>query len=408
MPGDPAGRQMAGLKPFYQFLAPTRVIAGRDLLGSVGGEFGREGAKRVLIVTDEVIRATGLVDRVDNGVVDGGLEVAGIFDGVPQDSDSAVVAAVAAMAHEVGADSILAVGGGSVMDTAKLANVVFVHGGTPRDWEGYYGLPRADDGDGRSIELAPLACIPTTAGTGSEVSFVAVIKDREEHVKYQIADLPMYPRLAILDPESTRTLPPRLAAATGMDAMTHAIEGYVSSDWSPHTDAYAMAALRMIRDNLQRAVEHPDDDDARGNMLIAANLAIIPTSQAACGIAHSMAHACGAHFDVPHGVANAITLPWSIVFNAAGGEDIAARYRDINEIFGVETGGSGDTIGQELADHITGLVATLGLPTRLSQVGVTEAGIPDLVEGAMGDGCTVVNPREPTEEEFADLYGRAL
>jgi alcohol dehydrogenase len=408
MPGDPAGRQMAGFKPFYQFLAPTRVIAGRDLLGSAGFEFAKEGAKRVLIVTDEVIRATGLVDRVAAGVTDGGLEVAGTFDAVPQDSDSAVVIRLAEMAREHGADSFLAVGGGSVMDTAKLANVVFVHGGSPRDWEGYFALPREDDGAGRSIELAPLACIPTTAGTGSEASFVAVIKDRDEHVKYQIADLPLYPRLAILDPESTRTLPPRLAAATGMDAMTHAIEGYASSEWSPHTDAYAMAALRLIRDNLQRAVEHPDDDEARGNMLIAADLAIIPTSSIACGIAHSMAHACGAHFDVPHGVANAITLPWSIVYNAAGGEDIAVRYRDVNELFGLETGGPGDAVGEVLADHLRRLVHTLGLPTRLSQVGVTEAGIPDLVDGAMGDGCTVVNPREPTEEDFADLYRRAL
>ncbi len=408
MPGDPAGRQMAGFKPFYQFLAPTRVIAGRDLIASAGFEFAKEGAKRVLILTDEVIRATGLVDRVHDGVTDGGLEVAGIFDGVPQDSDSGIVIRVAEMAREKGADSILAVGGGSVMDTAKLANVVFVHGGSPRDWEGYFGLPRADDGDGRSLELAPLACIPTTAGTGSEASMVAVIKDRDERVKYQIADLPLYPRLAILDPEATRTLPPPLAASTGMDAMTHAIEGYVSSEWSPHTDAYAMSALRLLRDNLQRAVEHPDDDDARGNMLIAANLAIIPTSSTACGIAHSMAHACGAHFDVPHGVANAITLPWSIVYNAAGGEDIAVRYRDINEVFGVETGGTGEAIGQALADHVRGLVSTLGLPTRLSQVGVTEAGIPDLVEGAMGDGCSVVNPREPSEEDFAELYRRAL
>jgi alcohol dehydrogenase class IV len=408
MPGDPAGRQMAGFKPFYQFLAPTRVIAGRDLIESAGFEFAKEGAKRVLIVTDEVIRGTGLVDRVAAGLTDGGLEVAGIFDAVPQDSDSGVVGRVAGMVRDEGADSILAVGGGSVMDTAKLANVVFVHGGSPRDWEGYFGLPRADDGEGRSLELAPLACIPTTAGTGSEASMVAVVKDRDEHVKYQIADLPMYPRLAILDPESTRTLPPRLAAATGMDAMTHAIEGYVSSEWSPHTDAYAMTALRLLRDNLQRAVEHPDDDDARGNMLIAANLAIIPTSSIACGIAHSMAHACGAHFDVPHGVANAITLPWSISYNAAGGEDIAARYRDINEVFGVETGGPGEAIGEALAEHVRGLVARLGLPTRLAQVGVTEAGIPDLVDGAMGDGCTVVNPREPSEDDFTDLFRRAL
>jgi len=401
-------RQMSGFKPFYQFMAPTRVIAGTGLIEGTGFEFAKEGAKRVLIITDEVIHATGLIDRVGEGVRDGGLDVAGIYDGVPPDSDSEVVKRTAAAAHEHGADSILAVGGGSVMDTAKVANVIFCHGGEPRDWEGYYGLPRADDGMGRPDELAPLACIPTTCGTGSEVSFAAVIKDRGEHIKFQVGDFPLYPRLAVLDPDSTRTLPPRIAAATGMDAMTHAIEGYVSSEWSPHGDACALQALRMLRDNLTTAIEHPEDDAARGNMLIAANLAIQPTSTGAIGIAHSLSHPCGAHFDVPHGVANAITLPWVIEFNAAAGEDIAARYRDINDLLGLEVGGDGAAIGHELAEHVRAVVRSLGLPGRLSEVGVPESGIPVLVEGAMGDGCTLVNPAEPTEEDFAELYRRAL
>jgi len=401
-------RQMAGFKDFYQFQAPTRVIAGRGLIEGTGFEFAKEGASRVLIVTDAVIHGTGLIDRVRAGVEDGGLEVAGVYDRVPPDSDSAVVKAAAAAGHEHGADSILAVGGGSVMDTAKAANVIFTHGGEPREWEGYYGLPRADDGLGRPHDLAPLACIPTTCGTGSEVSFAAVIKDREEHVKFQIGDFPLYPRLAILDPESTRTLPSRIAAATGMDAMSHAIEGYVSSEWSPHGDACALQALRLLRENLRRAVETPEDETARGNMLIAANLAIQPTSTGAIGITHSMSHPCGAHFDVPHGVANAINLPWVIEFNAAGGEDVAARYRDVNEVLGVEVGGSGAAVGHALAEHVRAVVSSLGLPTRLSEVGVPESAIAVLVEGAMGDGCTLVNPVEPSEEDFAELYRRAL
>jgi alcohol dehydrogenase class IV len=368
----------------------------------------KEGAKRVEIITDEVIRGTGLVDKVVAGVEDGGLEVAGIYDQVPPDSDSGVVIAAAEQAKADGANAFLAVGGGSVMDTAKLSDAIFCHGGEPREWEGYYGLPREDDGLGKPYDLAPLACLPTTAGTGSEVSFAAVIKDREEHIKFQVADFPMYPRLAVLDPESTRTLPPAIAAATGMDAMTHAIEGYVSREWTPHADAYALQALRLIRDNLERAVETPEDDDARGNMLIAANLAIMPTASAAIGIAHSLSHPAGAHFDVPHGVANAINLPWVIEYNAAGGEDIADRYRDINDLLGLEAGGDGATVGHTLAEYVRGVVTRLGLPTRLSEVGVPESAIPVLVEGAMGDGCTLVNPREPTEEDFAELYEKAL
>lgn len=405
MTQDAFDRQMAGFKDFYQFSAPTRVIAGRDLLASTGFEFAKEGAHRVLLITDTVIRATGLADRVIEGLQDGGLEVAAIFDAVPQDSDSAAVAAAAELARESAADSFLALGGGSVMDSAKVANLLFTHGGQAREWEGYYGLPRADDGAGRAFELAPLACIPTTAGTGSEVSFAAVIKDREAHVKYQIGDFALIPRLAILDPAATATLPPVLAAAPGMDAMTHAIEGYVSRDWNAHADAYALHALRLIHENLERAVQTPADESARGNMLIAASLAIVPTTSGALGIAHSLSHPCGALYDVPHGVANAINLPGTIEYNAAGGEDIAARYRDVAELLGVPPRGE---VGHALAEHVRTLVRSLGLPTRLSQVGVPESGIALLVEGAMGDACTLVNPREPTAEDLAELYRRAL
>ena len=164
----------------------------------------------------------------------------------------------------------------------------------------------------------------------------------------------------------------------------------------------------MIRDNLEQAVTNPDDEDARGNMLIAANLAIQPTSSNAIGITHSLSHPCGAHYDVPHGIANAINLPWVIEFNAAGGEPIADRYREVNEIFGLEVGGSGEQVGHALAEHVRGVTQRLGLPTRLSEVGVPEEGIPALVEGAEGDGCTLVNPREPTAEDFAELYRQAM
>jgi alcohol dehydrogenase class IV len=392
---------LRGFKDFYQYASPTRVISGRDLLESTGFEFQKEGARRVFIVTDEVVRGTGLVDKAEAGVTDGGLEVVGVYDRCPQDSSTQVCDECAAAAKEAGADSFLAVGGGSVMDTAKVATAVFTHGGDARDQEGFFLMPREDDGMGRPLDIAPMACIPTTAGTGSEVSMAAVIKVPDENVKIEIADFPLFPRLAILDPETTRTLPPSVAAATGMDAMTHAIESYVSSDWSPHQDARALQALRMIRDNLERAVQRgEEDEEARGNMLIAANLAIT----IALGSVHAMSHPAGAHFGVPHGVANAIHLPHVIRHNAAGSPEIADRYRDIGEIFDV----ADPEIGDALADYVTALVDRVGLPTRLSQVGVPEDGIPALVEGAMGDGTTLLNPREMSEEDYAELYRAAL
>lgn len=397
-------RQLSGYKDFFQAASSTRVIAGRDLLSSTGFEFAKEGAHRVLLVTDQVIRGTGLIERVEAGVADGGLEVAGVFDDVPQDSSTDVCDRCAAAAKEAGADSFLAVGGGSVMDTAKVADIVFTHGGSAAENEGFYLLPREDDGMGRPLDIAPLACVPTTAGTGSEVSMGAVVNDPERKVKLEIADFPLFPRLAILDPESTRTLPARVAASTGMDAMTHAIEGYVSLDWSPYQDGRSLQALRMIRGNLERAVGDTADDEARGNMLVAASLAIT----IGLGSTHSMSHPCGAQFGVPHGVANAINLPHVIRYNAAGGSDIADRYRDLGEILDVETGGSDEAVGDVLAEHVRGMSERMGLPTRLSEVGVPEAGIPALVEGAMGDGLTLLNPREPSEEDYEALFHAAL
>jgi alcohol dehydrogenase class IV len=380
------------------------------MIEGVGFEFAKEGAARPMIVTDGVIRGTGLIDKAEAGVADGGLEVAGVFDDVPQDSSTATVAACAAAAKEAGADSFLAVGGGSVMDTAKVANAVFTHGGRVHDYEGIYALPRTNDGLGAPLPVAPLACIPTTAGTGSEVSFGAVVKDPEQQIKLELADFPFFPRLAILDPESTRTLPPQIAASTGMDAMTHAIESYTGPEWSPHGEAFALRALSLIRDNLRRAVEDTSDEEARGNMLIAACLAIVPAAGAtsALGAVHSMSHPAGARHGVPHGVANSINLPHVIRFNCGAGPETADRYRDLAELLGAEAGGSDADLGDSLASWITALTSELGLPQRLSEVGVPESGISDLVDGAMGDGCTLTNPRELDEEAFQQLYEAAL
>ena len=397
-------------RDYYQFAHPTRVVAGRGMIEGVGFEFTKEGARRPLIVSDEVVRGTGLVEKAEAGVADGGLEVAGVFDDVHQDSSTSTVEACAAAAKETGADSFLAVGGGSVMDTAKVANVVFTHGGAVLDYEGLYTLPREDDGLGAPQPVAPLACIPTTAGTGSEVSMGAVIKDPEQEIKLLIGDFPMFPRLAILDPESTRTLPPQIAAATGMDAMTHAIEAYTTPEWSPHGEAFCLQALRMIRDNLPVAVEDPSDEDARGSMLVAASLAIVPGAAAtsALGAVHSMSHPAGAHNGVPHGVANSINLPHVIRFNCGGGPEIADRYREIAVLMGAESGGSDEEVGDSLASWVSELTTRIGLPQRLSEVGVSEADIPVLVEGAMGDGCSLTNARELVDEDFEALYKQAL
>lgn len=398
---------MAEFKDFFQFGAPTRVVAGRELIDGIGFEFAKEGAKRPLIVTDQVLRGTGLVDRVAASLEADEVPAAAIFDDVPPDSDTRVVDACAELARSSGADSFLAVGGGSVMDTAKAADVLFTHGGELAEWEGIFVLPREDDGAGRPIPLAPLAAIPTTAGTGSESSPVTIVKDAERGIKFVILDWPIAPGLALLDPEATATLPAPIAAATGMDALTHAIEGVISTEWSPHGDAYALHAIRLIRDNLERAVADTSDEDARGNMLIAANLAIAPTGVGASGITHSMSHPCGARHGVAHGVANAINLPWVIEYNATA-VGVGAKLAPVADLLGIEAAGGGEALGAALAEWVRELVVTLELPTRLSQVGVPEEGIAQLAEDAMGEGPTLTNPREPSEADFVELYEKAL
>ncbi|MFM8527214.1 MAG: iron-containing alcohol dehydrogenase [bacterium] len=401
-----------GFKDYYQFTHPTRVVVGRGMIEGTGFEFQKEGAKRPFIITDAVVRGTGLVDKVEAGIVDGGLEVSGHFDEVPQDSSTATCESCAAAAEEAGADSIVAVGGGSVMDTAKAANAVLTHGGRVLDYEGLFTLPRADDGMGEPLPLKPLACIPTTSGTGSEVSFGAVIKDPEQKLKILLGDFPLFPRLAILDPESTRTLPPQVAAATGMDAMTHAIEAFTSPEWSPHGEAFCLQALRMIRENLEQAVHgDPDENEVvRGNMLIAASLAIVPGAAGAStlGAVHSMSHAVGGLHGVPHGVANSINLPHVIRFNCEGGPAIVDRYRRVAELMGADASGDGAALADSLANWMTAMSADLGLPTRLTEVGVPEASLDQLVDAAMGDGCSLTNARELLPEDFRALFTAAL
>lgn len=181
-----------------------------------------------------------------------------------------------------------------------------------------------------------------------------------------------------------------------MDAMSHAIESYLSLDWGAYGDAHALHALRLMHANLERAVTNgPVDDDARGNMLVATSMAIANQ----LGSTHAMSHPTGAQFGVPHGVANAIFLPHVICFNAAGGEHIVNRYRDVGNLLDVEPVGSPNEVAEALATHLTELTRRLELPTQLSQVGVSEEAVPALVEGAMGDAFSLLNPREPSEED---------
>jgi len=253
--------------------------------------------------------------------------------------------------------------------------------------------------------LLPLVAIPTTAGTGSEVSAGAVIKDAAQGLKLEFTSPYLMPDLALLDPEMTRTMPPAVTAATGMDALCHAIEAYLSNFANTFSNALALEAIRLIARHLPQAVAQGDDLGARSGMAMAACLAGIAMTNAWLGMVHALAHACGGRFDVTHGVANAIFLPFGMRFNQ---EAVPERFWPLAEALGV---GDASLSLEEAADRAITAVQELrervGLPARLRQVGVDPAAIPQLAEDALGDGLMVFNARPATADDLVAILEEA-
>lgn len=318
----------------------------------------------------------------------------GIFSEVPPNSALKVVERCSTLAKELGAEGIIALGGGSAMDTAKAANITLSLGGNlVEDYSGTQTI---------TTTLNPLIAIPTTSGTGSEVTASAVILDEENNLKLAFNDSFLRPTLALLDPELTLTMPPKVTAMTGMDAMTHAVEAYTSLQANPMSDALAMKAVKLIKDNVIKAIQSPDDLEARSNMLIAANMAGIAFDHAMVGVVHAMAHAAGGIAHVPHGAANSIFLPLGMEYNL---ESSAERYAGLARRFGIDTRiMSTQEAAQAAIQFIRQLRSQLKesakLPEQLRDWGVKEEQLEPIAEAAVEDGTVFYNPREVTFEEI--------
>jgi len=360
----------------FTYVQTARVVFGAGAVRDVGVEIKSLGRGRALIVTDRWLRdQTDLCARVERAL---GARLAGVFDEVLPDAAADVVDRGAERAREVAADCLVSVGGGSAIDTAKGMALCLALGGGIRAHQGTQLLDRR--------AIAHLA-IPTTAGTGSEVSIYAVVKDDRSREKLHFMDERLAPDVALLDPELTLTLPPGLTAATGLDALTHAVESYTSVNAGPLSDAQALHATRLIARALVRAVEHGADLAARADMLVAANLAGAAMSNAGVGLAHAIAHSVGARHGVHHGTANAIVLPHVIRWNS---DTLAARYRDLGEALGVA----------DLADGCAALLERCGLPGRLRDVGVPAADRRALAETAVADGAIAYNGKFAGDAEL--------
>ena len=380
------------LPEFFGFHNPTKVLYQVGIAQDFNHELDLMGADNYFIVSDKVISDIGLVKKVTDGL--DGVKISGEYLDVPQDAELQSVKELAERAKAAGAGGLIAVGGGSVIDAAKGANILLSLGGDlVEDYSGAHTLPEQP--------LKPLVVIPTTSGTGSEVTMIAVIYDKENLTKSPFTDKHLLPDLALIDPEMTITMPPQITASTGMDALTHAVEACLSLEWSPVSTALASKAIELIFENAEQATKDGENLDARGAMCIASCLAGIAFTHSMVGVVHGMAHTVGGLYHVPHGVANGILLPHGMEYNF---DEVTDKLAKLAHFMGENISGlSEEEAARKSIEGVRKLTKKLNaldaLPLRLGDVGVPEDGLPAVAEGTTMDGTSFYNPCEVEEEK---------
>ncbi|MDD5448768.1 MAG: iron-containing alcohol dehydrogenase [Actinomycetota bacterium] len=384
---------------WFEFRMETKVICAEHCVDSIGSEMEKIGGKRTLIITDKGVESAGLVQPILDGMKSGKVEVTEVFNEVPPNSEVKTVQRCYQKVLDNNVDSIISIGGGSVIDTAKGTAILMVEGGDLLDHQSAYYIP--------SGKMPPHISVPTTAGTGSESTFAAVIADKEQELKLIFNGPEIAPGVAMLDPYMTVSLPPHLTAATGMDALSHCVEAIHASLHEPISDALALHGIRLISEFLPIATKNGEDIRARTYMLIAANMGGVAFSNALVGIVHAMAHSIGGHCGIHHGLANAILLPPCMEFNMKY-EGVPARYRMVAEALGLEVRGDDDvTAAKKAIERIDALRAELGLPGKLRDANVPEDILEVAVPDAMADGSMFGNPEQPEYEEVLEVYRKA-
>ncbi len=390
-------------EPFFTWVNRPRILYAPGVRKEIGFEMSQLGGTRVVIFTDRGLVNAGVAEMVIAEVKNSVLELAGVFDGVLQDARIEVINAGAAFYRSVNADCLIAVGGGSVMDTAKAVNIMIGSGDT--DFQ-----PLADQAglwEGAK-PLAPHIAFPTTAGTGCEITSAMVVLDTKAKAKLSVTHPYCNADLAMLDPELTFKLPPKITAFTGMDALTHAIESVLSTGAEPIADALSLHAIRLIFKYLPVAVREPQNSEARGNMMLASTMAAMGFGNTMTGAVHALAHALGALYGIPHGLANAIMLPHTMAYNII--DERSGRFRMIADAIGVEAGQKDPRkVAEAAVDAVKGLLAMIGLTQTLKDFGVPtdRDALQPLVELAAADGQIGYNPRYVEEDDIAALYQQA-
>lgn len=361
-------------------------------------EIQRLGLHKAFVATDKDLIKFGVADKVLDVLKAAHIPYELFSDIKPNPTVSNVKAGVAAFASS-GADFILAIGGGSSIDTAKAVGII----SNNPDFSDVVSLEGVADTHKKSV---PIIALPTTAGTAAEVTINYVITDEENAKKMVCVDPNDIPAIAIVDAELMYTLPKSLTAYTGLDALTHAIEGLITKGAWEMSDMFEIKAIEMIARYLETAVNEPSNTEARNGMAVAQYIAGMAFSNVGLGLVHGMAHPLGAIFDIPHGIANALLLPLIMEFNAPAALD---KYVDIAKAMGVYTAGmSKEETARAAVDAVKTLSLKVGIPQRLSDLGIKEEDLERLAASAYADVCTPGNPREVTKEIILDLYKQAL
>ena len=379
----------------FSFSVPQNIVAGKGTIKKLPEVAAKLGGKKAFIISGPHLNKIGAVAACEALLAEAGIQASAFTDCEANPSVETVDKATAQF-KESGADFIVAYGGGSPMDVAKAVGVLAKYGGSVTEYEGAHKVP----GD-----IVPLIAIPTTAGTGYEVTAFSVITDHSRQYKLTVFSYKLLPAYAILDADLITTVPAHTAAACGMDALIHALEAYISTASSPFSDAMAEKAMELIGGNIRRYVANRTDIEAAQAMLVGSLFAGIAFSFARLGNVHAMSHPVSAHFNVAHGVANAILLPTIVDYNAL--ED-HGKYRKIYNYIAQLPLGADEFESFMLADEIRDLNDILGIPASLSEVGVKEDAIPAMAADAMKRGNIAVHPRSSKLEDIEMLYRKAM
>lgn len=390
--GAPASGTAAGL---VKFQAPE-IVFGPGALAEAGYCALRLGARRPMVVTDEGIIEVGWAATLEDLLHDAGLTPVVVSGVTPNPKEHEIAAAYTRYVEEA-CDVVVAIGGGSAMDAAKGVAILAGNGGRILD---YGGVDQVQD------RIPPMLMIPTTSGTGADVSQFCIVTDTTRHVKVTIMGRALVPDISITDPRLLVTMPEWLNAATGLDALTHGIEAFVSRAHNPLADVHALSAVGLVNQHLAHTVHTPGDDTSRVGMAQASLSAGLAFSNAILGATHAMSHQVGGLLDAPHGVINGILLPHVIRYNAKSSPD---RFIEIATRFGIISPGEpGEEVAERLAERVRELADAVGVPRSLSALGMTESDVELLSRNSLDDACITTNPRHSEAADIARIFREAL